>query len=231
MVTVSEDNKKLLKYLGIMFISVLITYKLPHDSYSIIEHIIMPIEYKDSVVYLSGIIPLVLLFISIKGIFNLKRAEGRNKLLLFLMIITVIMPMMKWSLDITRTGYYWIKKDSLRSVDIGDSKVSLSGSNDKLTMTLNLELIDYGMTQNNFKIRVYLPKALKTYNNQDFYELENEYLTNGNRRKRTIREEIVLNLNDKNGMEKLFDSKWHWEDLKYELYNEDEVVEIIKRGL
>ena len=150
MVTLSEDNKRLLKYLVIIFISVLITYKLSHDSYSTIEHIIRLIEYKGVIANISGIVPSVLLFISIKGIFNLKRAEGRNKLLLFLMIITVIMPMMKWSLDITRTGYCWIKKDNLRSIDIGDSKVTLAGSNDKLTMILNLELIHYGTTQNNF---------------------------------------------------------------------------------
>ena len=78
---------------------------------------------------------------------------------------------------------------------------------------------------------MYLPKALRTYANQDFYELENEYMINGNRQISNIREKIILGLNNKDELEKLFNSKWHWEELKYELYNEDEVVEVIKHGL
>lgn len=58
MITLSKDNKKLLKYLGILFILGLSAYKLPHDSYSIIQYIIRPIRYKNSTIYLSGIVPL-----------------------------------------------------------------------------------------------------------------------------------------------------------------------------
>ncbi len=58
MITLSKDNKKLLKYLGILFILGLSAYKLPHDSYSIIQYIIRPIRYKNSTIYLSVIVPL-----------------------------------------------------------------------------------------------------------------------------------------------------------------------------
>ena len=60
-----KDNKNLLKYLGIVFIAVLLIYKLPHNSYSIIEYIIPPIRNNNSVIYLSGLVPLILFVVGI----------------------------------------------------------------------------------------------------------------------------------------------------------------------
>lgn len=77
------DNKKLFKYLGIIFISVLICYKLPHSSYSIIEYIIRPIRINYTTIYLAGLIPLVLFIIGIKGLFKLKRNEKKSKFFYF----------------------------------------------------------------------------------------------------------------------------------------------------
>jgi hypothetical protein len=60
MITLRRHNKELLKYLGIIFIVVLISYKIPHDSYSISQYVIRPIKFRNSVLYLSGILPLAL---------------------------------------------------------------------------------------------------------------------------------------------------------------------------
>ena len=110
MISLSKDNKMLIKYLGIIFISTLLTYKLPHDSYSIIQYIIRPIRYKGSTIYLTGIIPLVLFFIGIKGLFKIERFADKSKILLFIVIILIIIPIMKGTLDFTRTSYLWLRE-------------------------------------------------------------------------------------------------------------------------
>ena len=79
----SKDNKDLLKYLGIIFIAILLIYELPHDSYSLIQYIIPPIRSNNSVIYLSGLVPLILLIVGINGLFKLERFEGKSKLLGF----------------------------------------------------------------------------------------------------------------------------------------------------
>lgn len=230
MITLSNDNKKLLKYLGILFISVLLTYKLPHDSYSIIQYIIRPITYKNSTIYLSGILPLVLFIISIKDILNLKRFAGKSRLLIFSLIVLIIMPIMKWSLDFTRTNYHWLKKDGLNAVDIVDANINLNRSSEKLTVNFKLELIDYSRSENEFKIRVYLSKSLSDYIGQEFYEFENDYRTYGNRSILHVEKQIVVVLNDDYIRKDLFASRWYREDVEYQLYNENQVITIKKHG-
>ena len=89
----SKDNKKLIWYLGIIFIAILLTYKLPHNSNSIIQYVISPIRVgNNSVFYLSGIIPLVLLIIGISGLFKLERFRSTSKLLIFITIILLVIP-------------------------------------------------------------------------------------------------------------------------------------------
>lgn len=230
MITLSEDNKKLFKYLGIVFIAVLLTYKLPHDSYSIIQYIIRPIRYKNSVIYLSGIIPLVIFIIGIKGILSLERFEGKSKILIFLLIVMIIIPIMNWSLDFTRTNYHWLKRDGLKAVDIVDTDINLNGSNEELTINFKLELIDYSRSQNEFKIRVYLPKTLSDYVGKEFYEFEKDYRTYGNRNILNIKEQIVVRLDNDYTRKNSFDSQWYWEDAEYQLYNKKEVIKIIEHG-
>lgn len=229
----NKDNKRMLKYLCVLFIAVLITYKLPHDSYSIIQYIIKPIRHDHSVTHLSGIIPFILYMIGIRGIFNLERFANKSRIVTFLLIVVIIIPFMKWTLDFTRTNYHWIMKDGLNAVDINESKISLANHNDSnIKIIVKIELIDYGRSQNKFKIRVYLPKTLRENLGREYIELEQYYMTIGNRRTTlTVNEQIVVHLDDANLQDKIFDSQWYWEDTKYELYNDNEVVEIIDHGL
>jgi len=69
----SKDSKRLLKYLGLIFISALLTYKLPRDTYSIIQYLIKPIRFENSVLFLSGLFPLILLIVGIKGLLKMAR--------------------------------------------------------------------------------------------------------------------------------------------------------------
>ena len=137
---------------------------------------------------------------------------------------------MRWTLDFSRTNYHWIKDDGLRAIDIENSNISLSGSDSKITVKVNMELKDYSRKQNKFKIRIYLPESLNSYTGKEFYEFENYYFTHGNRNITNIEEEITLKL-DKENTDKLFESKWHWENVEYELYNDEEAIKIIQHGL
>lgn len=138
---------------------------------------------------------------------------------------------MNWTLEVSRTNYHWIKRDGLSAVDIKEANINLESYNDVLKLQVDLELINYSRGYNEFKIRVYLPKTLSEYIGKEFYELEGYYGTAGNRSTLNINEEIVIKLDNPNMQEKVFDSKWYWEDNKYELYNENEVVEIIDHGI
>jgi hypothetical protein len=231
MINLSKDNKRLLKYLGIIFLTVLLTYKLPHDSYSIIQYILRPIRYKNSTIYLSGIIPLVLFIIGIKGLFNLERFAHRSKILIFIVVTFIIIPVMKGTLDFTRTRYYELKGTGLRAVDIVDANANLTSSNKEIAISLKLELIDYGKAGNEFKIRVHLPEKLSEYTGKEFYEFENNYVTHGNRNKIKIDEQIVIKSDNDNLYSTLSGSQWYLDEFEYELYNENEVIKIIDRGL
>ena len=149
----SKENKELLKYLGILFLAVLLTYKLPHDSYAIIQYIIKPIKYKSAVFYFSGIIPLVLFIIGIKGLFNLERYAGKSKMLIFIVVVLIVLPTMRWALDFTRTSYHWLMKDGVKAVDIvdADARVILIDSDKELTMKVRMELIDYSVEGTNLR--------------------------------------------------------------------------------
>jgi len=225
-----KDNKNSLKYLGVIFIGVLLTYELPHESYSIIEYIIPPIKNNNSVIYLSGLIPLILFIVGIKGLFKLERFKNKSKLLIFIAVLVIVIPLMRWTLDFSRTSYHWIKDDGLKAIDIEDSNISLNGSDSKIALRVNIELKDYSKKQNKFRIRIYLPESLNSYTDKDFYEFKNYYFTHGNRDITNIEEEIILELNRKKERE-LFESEWHREDVEYELYNDDETIKIIQHGL
>lgn len=230
-ISLKEENKSLIKYLGMIFLDVIITYKLPHDSYSIIQYIIPPIRVGNGTLYLSWSIPLVLFIIGIKGLFNHERFVDKNKFLLFIVIIIVIIPLMRWTLGFSRTNYHWLRGDELRAVDIKESDIRLSGSDDDMIINVNLKLIDYGRKENQFKIKVYLPETLRKYVGGEFYEFENYYRTHGNRNILNINEEIMFKLAGDYEHEKLFESNWHWEDIEYKLYNDKEEVKIIEHGL
>ncbi len=70
----SNERKKFIICAGLILIAGLLSYPLPHDSYSISDYIIPKIHFKNgSTVYLSGIIPVILLVIATRGIFKLEK--------------------------------------------------------------------------------------------------------------------------------------------------------------
>lgn len=124
------DNKNLFKYLGIIFIAALLTYKLPHKSYSTIEYIIRPIRIKYGWFYLSGLIPLILIIVGTNGIGRLEKFKDRSKVLIFILVLGIVMPIMHGFLDRTRTAYHWLSYDGLGSIDIMDNAISTAINED-----------------------------------------------------------------------------------------------------
>ena len=227
----SKDNKSMLIHLGMLFLAMLLIYKIPHDSYSVIQYMIKPIREGGGVFYISSVIPLTLILLGIIGLVNLKRFANKNKILIFLLVVVIIMPIMKWSLDSTRTIYYWVKQDKLNAVDIEEPSISLSSNNEKLTITMKFQLINYSRGTNNLKFRVFLPEALRKYTGMNIYESVNNYIISGNRNKLNVEEAIVVDLENSATQNNKPDSTWFYEDIKYELYNDVEVVEIIHHGV
>jgi hypothetical protein len=136
---------------------------------------------------------------------------------------------MKWSLDVNRTNYHWLKNDALEAVDIKDSNLSLKLINNDLTMNFDLELIDYSRKHNEFNIRVYLPDSLREYFGMEYINLENKYRTYGHRRLVNVEEQIILPLSD-DYSEQFYDFQWTLEDVTYVLYNDKEEVVILQHG-
>jgi len=230
----NKDNKQLIKYLGIIFIAVLLIYRLPHDSYSTMQYIIKPIRYGNTVFYFSGMVPLILFIIGIRGILYLEKFKDKNKIFMFLFIILILIPVMKWSLSFTRSNYHWIMRDGLNSVDITDSNIGLgnNGTDDTLTIDFNFKIIDYSRSGNKVKIRVYLPKTLSNFTGKEVYEFENTYRTYGSRRPLNISEQIIVKTdNNNNAEDQLFKANWFWEDYQYEIFNENDAVRIKEHGL
>jgi len=212
-----------------LLLSVLLSYKIPHDSYSVAQYIIKPIRNEGGgVFYPSSLIPLTIGLIGIIEFVNLERFANKSKILITLLALVIIIPLMKWSIDFTRTNYYWIRQDHLNAVDIEDPHISLSSINNKVTINMAFDLKDYSRSKNEFKIRVYLPKSLSEFSGIKTYESEKSYLTYGNRNKLSVDESIVIDSNK--DINQIFDSKWYREDVIYELYNEDEVIRIIEHG-
>lgn len=158
----SKDNKKLILYLVIIFIAVLLTYKLPHNSYSIIQYIIPPIRLgNNSVLYLSGLVPLVLIIIGIRGLFKLERFRNTSKLLIFITIVLLVIPVMNWGLDFSRTNYHWIKDDGLMALDIEKSNISLSSTDDEMIINIKLDLKDLLLCQDLVQVKM---RSLSSFN-------------------------------------------------------------------
>lgn len=231
MIIVSKDNKALLKYLGILLLGVIITHRLPHDSYSIIQYIIRPIRFDNSVLYLSGIIPLVLFIISISGIFRIKKYENKGKIGIILLIFIVVMPLMNWFVDSMMGNYHWLKNDGLNTIEIEVADCNIVTEDNTVKINIDLDLIDYGRNQNEFSIRVFLPETLVEYLGKEYYEFDESYRTYGNRNKLVIKKQITINIDDNELIEEIFDSKYYYDDMKYELYNKEESVVNIEHGM
>lgn len=226
----SKDNKKFMIYIGMLYLAIFLSYKIPHDSRSLVEIIIKPIRDGSSVFYPSSFLSLALFLVGIFGFINLERFAKRSKFLIFLLMIMLFLPFMKWTIDISRTTYYSLLQDNLNAVDIEDSHISFNGDNDKLTLTAMFTLVDYGNSQKKFKCRIHLPKTLSKLTGVEVYELQTIYMTNGKRMKMNITETFDLYLKDNASLNNISRSEWYNEDTIYELYNDKEAVRIIDYG-
>lgn len=227
----TRDNKRMLKYLGIMFLSVVLASKLPHDSYSISQYIIPPIRITDgSSLYLSALIPLVLMVYGICGYLSLEKLANRSKVLWLIIILVVFIPFMNWLLEFGRTNYHWLRKDGLNAVDIKDPQFNFNGNKDELTFNVSLTLIDYSRATNEFKIRVYLPKYFNNAAENEYFDLNRSYRTHGYRTEFKVDETIQIKLNDSSVLQQMSNPQWNNDTIKYVLYNDKDAVEIIDHG-
>ena len=118
-INLSTDNKRMIFSLIMLFLAVLVSYKIPHDSYSVAQYILKPIKSGNSTFYSSGLIPLVFGLIGIIEFINLERSASKSQIVLFLFVIAIILPFMKWSLDFTRTNYNWINQEKCCGIHYG----------------------------------------------------------------------------------------------------------------
>ena len=226
---INNDNKRILKGLGIVFIAVLLNYKLPHRSYSIIEYIIRPIKKGNTTIYLAGFVPLILIIVATNILAKVEKLRYTNTSLIFIAILIIIMPIMRKGLDITRTVYHLLAADGLYSVEILDKQTSLNIGDNNAKIDIKLNLKDYGKGDKVFKVRTYFPKKLKEIMGEDYYESERVHRTYGNRKVRSIDEVIVFELKEERLRDKLFDY-WREDDkFEYELFNEEEAVRITNK--
>lgn len=225
----SKDFKGLLGSLGIIFISVLLTNKLPHDSYSIIQYLIKPIRFENSALYLSGVIPLIMLFAGVIGLSKVEWFAKRSKILIFLVIIIVVQPIMRSSLDLVKETYLLGLDDELKSIDLKDVNITVQEDMNKneATVHVKLALTDYGRDIRDFKIRMYLPDSLKSHFNTDSLEFEETYKTFGNRHVLNIDKAITVHLKNDSTAKDISNTHWDWVTFKYQLYNESNSSDLI----
>ena len=167
-----KNLKEAFIYLGIIFISVILVYKLPQDSYSMIQYIIKPIRFENSVLNLSGLFPLIMLFIGIRGLCRLEWFADKSKLLITIIVLILVMPAMRGTLDIAKTIYLSNLSNEMRSIDFKDIDIKISSITDNdVTLNIKLELIDYREDMSDFQIRMYLPDVndnVKVYHSRAF---------------------------------------------------------------
>ncbi len=223
--TMKLDTRKLFLYIVGIFLTVLITKPLPHTSYSLIEYIIRPFRFNNSTVNLSGFIPLLIFIFCIRGIYQLDKFKN-NKFITLLVIVIALIPIMNRTIDITRRGYHYIRRDGLNSVDFEKSNISFVGNDNIITLNVNIVIKDYGRGNKDFKVRVYLPKTLSEPLNLRYYELDNSYTTYGGNNRLVVKEEIILP-SDSSTINNLIHTNWYQEKVVYELYNENQSIKII----
>ncbi|BCN29150.1 hypothetical protein [Anaeromicropila herbilytica] len=222
---IGKENIKLLGYIGVIFLTIALSYKLPHDSYSLMQYMIKPIKHDNTVFYPSSIVTLVFVMIGVIGLASLERFKKR-KLLVVLCTLFLLIPFMKWTIEITRTNYHSLMRDGIKSVDIEESNISLGNTDNDMVINFNLDLRDYSRHQNRFKIRVYLPESIRNLTGKKYYDLKQEYITD-NKSTQKVHESMPF---DNISGEEISHLTWYYEDVKYVLYNDKQSVSIIDHG-
>jgi hypothetical protein len=225
------DHKQLLKYLALIFISVLLSYKLPYENYSIMQYLIKPIRFEDSVLTIAALFPLLLIIIGIKILFKANSFSTRNKIAIVIITFLLVTPLMKTSLDVAKAAYFGVNLE-LKTIDIKDANISFTDiKGNKAIINIGLNITDYGKDGNNFKVRMYLPESLSAFFNEDVIELGQSFETYGNRHTLNISEHVTVPLKEGTSTEEIFDSHWYWETFKYELYNESNSTVLTHHGI
>lgn len=221
---ISEDNLKLFKAMVLLLLIPLLLYPIPHRSYSIIEYVIRPVALGNVTIFFSGVIIIVLFILGVKGLFSLERYRNASKIVIVIVTIIIIGPLMRGALDYARMGYYWLSGDSLSAVDIAEKSITMSLTNDEATITVNLDLVDYGKSPKTFSLRIYFPEAWEKCFDARYHDFGKSYYTIGNRENIQIREKFQLSLAPDATTEDIFLSSWHRGTVKFKIYNDNEIV-------
>lgn len=227
-----RDDKELFKNIGYLFLSVLITMRLPQDSYSINEYIIRPIRFYDSMIYIAGIVPLALGIFGIRGILRSERFKNSNAVLVVLVIVLLVVPMIRGALETSKSTVIKMIDHELRSLHLysGDISILHNSYEEKTSLRVYLNLVDYGRSPSNFQVRVYLPESWSTFTDVQYLELPGTYSTYGNRTGVKIEEAVIMPMKELPDKIDLWDSKWYWETFRFELYNENGQTNVMYRG-
>lgn len=221
-----KENKRFVIYISILFLSVLLSYPLPHRSLSTIQFLIPAIHYGNSTIFISGIIIIILFLIGVVGIIS-TRDYKRNKLVLVIIVAIIVPAIMSYMLDLTRTTYHTIKKDSVQSIDILESHISLNRVNDDFSVNIKLDLKNYNFHPNRFNIRVYLPKTLSIYTGITNFDFSDSYIIRHLNDSLSVNESFDVHVSDE-AYNYLTASNWSNESVQYELYDENTTSTYIK---
>ncbi|AKL96980.1 hypothetical protein CACET_c35490 [Clostridium aceticum] len=225
---------ELLKYLGILFLGLLLIHRLPHNSYSVMQYIIPPISFQNGgTLYLSGLPILILFIYSFVKIISLSRFAEKSKFFIFLILIVMIMPLMGQSIHLARSTYHALAQSNLAAVDCNFDNSSINittGEDGEVLVNVSLELIDYGRNHNQFKVRIHIPEKWQAYFDMDSLQLEKIYTTDGYRNTIKIQEELQLQIAEGHTESDIWNHRWYNQTFYYELYNDEESIMIINHG-
>lgn len=224
----SKETRQYLLYLGVLFLAVILNYKLPHQSITLIEYMIKPLQIGGYTLFIAKLFSLGILLYGIIGMVKLEGSRKRNRILVFFLIVIVYLPFMKWSLHFVRYSFYRIKQDTLASLDMKEPDIRIQGNDQKATITLEFEVIDFGRGNQPFRFRVFLPESIHEFTGIEVYESETDYRSGPYPIK--IQESFEVLFDDVMKMDQLYLSDWQRGDTVYELYNEKETVQIIDQG-
>lgn len=215
-----KKNKRFITFMIIIFLSTLLSYPIPHRSISIIQYLIPPIRYNNASIYFSTIILIILYIIGVVGITSSGKYK-RNILWSLLLVVFIFPNIIYWMLDITRSSYHTLKNDTVESIDILESHISLNRINEDVNLNINIDLKNYNFRPNRFKIKVYLPNTLSFYIGITSFNFSDSYFISPLNNSLSISESFEVDISD-DTYDYLSDSNWSNESVRYELYDENQ---------